>query len=634
MEFCRSISERASELIKDAPMVELRADLMGLSAEEVATFATLPHRAIVTCHTPASEAVYRAAIECSVWAIDIELDTPDSTLLPLIEEAHKRGVRVILSHHYTSTPSIGELTQRGDEALEKGADIIKLITTATSTAEALVPLELYKHFSPERLVAFAMGLEGAFSRRLSLLLGAPYTYVAPTKELATAKGQPTEDELLTSLSGEPICEGLLLPERVAIPASKSEAQRAVLAATLAEGESTLENFPTCGDTLAALDLAQMLGATITHKENDTIIIKGVGFREIQSRLGGEIKTLSVGESALLARLALPLITSLLQSGEVTIEGRGTLLSRSLEETIAMLEGFGAECKSNRGCLPIRITRGADIPADMEIDGGDSSQHLSGLMMASALIDRDEMTRIIVHRAVSRPYIALTATLMEQFGGIVTIGGSEPIVIDIEPEVYLPSEVRLQTDWSSASYFAAAYAIAQSGYLPAERYTLEAQLGTCQADEVLLMILSTLGANIDVDEAVEFRPTGRLSAILYDATHTPDLIPTLAVVALFAEGESIIGGIDRLLNKESNRVESLVENLIAIGADVRIEGNTLRITGGAELHAAAIRTHGDHRIAMAFTIASLFMDEKPTLDDYECVSKSFPTFFEILRPKTV
>ena len=220
--------------------------------------------------------------------------------------------------------------------------------------------------------------------------------------------------------------------------------------------------------------------------------------------------------------------------------------------------------------------------------------------------------------------------MEQFGAVVTIGNEEPMVIDIEPELYEPSEIKLHTEWSSAGYLAAAYAIAQSGYKPAERYTLGAQIGTWQGDEVVLMILSTSGAQIEINKRIEFLPSGRLSAFAYDATHTPDLIPTLAVVALFANGESVIGGLGRLLNKESNRVEAIVENLVAIGADVRIEGDRLHIIGGRKLHAAPIRTHGDHRIAMAFAVAALFMNERPTLDNTECVAKSFPDFFQILN----
>jgi 3-phosphoshikimate 1-carboxyvinyltransferase len=242
-----------------------------------------------------------------------------------------------------------------------------------------------------------------------------------------------------------------------------------------------------------------------------------------------------------------------------------------------------------------------------------------------------MTHIIVHDAVSRPYIGLTAEIMEQFGAIVTLRQKEPLTIDIEPEPYTPTKIRLHSDWSSASYFAAAYAIAQSGYQRAERYTLEAHIGTTQADEVFLMLLDTMGARLEVStKSVDFLPSERLSAISYDATHTPDLLPTLAIVALFAEGESVIGGVERLENKESNRLESLVENLVAIGADIHIEEGKLHIRGGRPLKAAPIRTHNDHRIAMAFAVAALFMEQRPRLDNQECVAKSFPTFFKILN----
>jgi 3-phosphoshikimate 1-carboxyvinyltransferase len=316
---------------------------------------------------------------------------------------------------------------------------------------------------------------------------------------------------------------------------------------------------------------------------------------------------------------------------VVIEGRGTLLARGLKESIELAERFGSGCLSDNYHLPLTITRSAKLPTDIEIHTSDSSQCISGLMMASALIDRDEMTSIVVRDAVSRPYIGLTAEIMEQFGAIVTLREEEPLRIDIEPEPYTPTKIGLHTDWSSASYFAAAYAIAQSGHQRAERYTLEAQIGTTQADEVFLMLLDTMGARLVVGKkSVEFLPSGRLSAISYDATHTPDLIPTLAIVALFAEGESIIGGLQRLRNKESNRVESIVENLVAIGADVRIEGDRLHIVGSQSLHGAPLLTHGDHRIAMAFTVAALFMSDKPTLVGTLCVAKSFPEFFQILK----
>lgn len=617
-------------VIARLPLVELRADLMGLTADEVGVVVGMAQRAIVTCHNDSAEEIYHKAIRAGAWAIDIELNTPATLLSSLISEAHREGVKVILSHHYPTTPSLEELLGMAQRGMEFGADILKLITTATNTAEGLRPLELYKHLAPERLIAFAMGPEGSFSRRLSLLLGAPYTYVAPDKQSATAAGQPTMEELCGTLKKGFSLEEFSLPGVVTPPSSKSEAQRAILTAALSRGTSIIYNTHACEDTTSALLLAKALGAKISRR-GGRVAIEGVGHEAISERLGRDITSLNVGESALLARLTIPLVATLLHSGKVVIEGRGTLLARGLKESIELAERFGSGCLSDNYHLPLTITRSAKLPTDIEIHTTDSSQCISGLMMASALIDRDEMTSIVVRDAVSRPYIGLTAEIMEQFGAIVTLREEEPLRIDIEPEPYTPTKIRLHTDWSSASYFAAAYAIAQSGHQRAERYTLEAHIGTTQADEVFLMLLDTMGARLVVGKkSVEFLPSGRLSAISYDATHTPDLIPTLAIVALFAEGESIIGGLQRLRNKESNRVESIVENLVAIGADVRIEGDRLHIVGSSPLHGAPLLTHGDHRIAMAFTVAALFMSDKPTLVGTLCVAKSFPKFFQILK----
>ena len=637
MEFCHSIAEadiaRAKELILTLPLVELRADLMGLSAPQVAELVGVARRAIVTCHSDNSKEIYLAAIEAGVWAVDMELESPEEFLTELILKAHARGTKVILSHHHSSTPSLQELIAEAQRALNLGADIAKIITTATSTAEGLAPLELYKHFAPQSLIAFAMGLHGAFSRRASLLLGAPYTYVALDREHTTAVGQPTAEELSLALTSGHSLEGIALPASLTPPSSKSEAQRAILAAALAKGTSVIHRLHACEDTEAAIALAESLGAECTLSGTKLTVV-GRGAREIAQQLGSTIQSLNVGESALLCRLTIPIVATLLQRGSVEIVGRGSLLARSQKESIQTIEHFGAEVRHTGYTLPLTITHGCTLPTEIELEGGDSSQTISGVMMAAPLIDRDEMTHLQVLGAVSRRYLSLTADIMEQFGCYLTVGEEEPMAIDIEPELYQPSEVWLNADWSSAGYFAAAYAIAQSGHLQAERYTIKGKIGTWQGDEVLLMLLSIAGANIAIGKStVEFLPSGGLSAITYDATHTPDLIPTLAIVALFAKGESVIGGLHRLANKESNRTESLVENLVAIGGDVWIDGDRLHIVGGHTLRPAPILTHGDHRIAMAFAVAALFMEQRPTLDNIHCVAKSFPRFFGLLNNKT-
>lgn len=635
--FCESISDpgrdRHLPQIQGAAMVELRCNLMGLSATEVEELAGVAGRTIVTCRTTdttLAEELYTAAVGGRAWAIDLDIALGEEFIERVGALAHTTATKLIISHHYPTTPSSEELRGEVERIYSLGADIAKVVTTAHTAQEALVAYKLYRHFPADRLVAFAMGNVGAFTRRLSLLAGAPYTYTVPEGSTPTATGQTTTRELKSSLEGCHSLAELSLPTTVTPPASKSAAQRAILCALLAEGCSTIRGYTPSGDSEAALDVARRLGAKVT-KRGTTLKIESKGLQSIAKQLNSCPTTLCVGESALLTRLLIPIIAVLLEEGEVVIEGRDSLLDRSIDDAVELVVAYGAECKSNGGKLPLLFTRGAHLGTDIEVDGSHSSQHISGLMMALPLIDRDEMSRVTVRGAVSTPYIALTASIMEQFEGIATLGGDGQLTIDIEPEPPVASDIRVEHDWSSAAYFAAAYAIAQSGYRVAERYTLRSSIGTQQPDEVALVLLAYAGANIDIKRgSIEFLPSSTLSAIAYDATNTPDIIPTLAVVALFARGESVIGGLNRLEGKESNRVISLVENLLAIGADLTIEGNTLRIRGGAPLHAAPIRTYGDHRIAMAMAVASLFMEPRPTLDNPECVAKSFPTFFDTLK----
>ncbi|MBQ2248342.1 MAG: type I 3-dehydroquinate dehydratase [Tidjanibacter sp.] len=636
--YCESISSPDATLyrpqIHRAKMVELRCDLMSLSASEVEELVGNAERTIATCRTsdPAhAEEIYSAAIRGGAWAIDIDISMGAELIGRLGPLAHEAESLLIISHHYPATPSLEELRGEVERIYSLGADIAKVVTTASSVEESLVVHNLYRHFAAERLVAFAMGNEGAFTRRLSLLAGAPYTYTVPADGTPTALGQSTTPQMKASLEGCRSLERIAIPSVVTPPCSKSAAQRAILSALLAEGTTIINGYTRSNDSEAALEVARTLGAEVALSGRK-LTIRSKGYRAISQQLNSTTTTLCVGESALLTRLLIPIVATLLEEGEVVIEGCGSLLGRSVAETIGLIVANGAECESNGGHLPLRITRGARFGTHIVTDGSHSSQHISGLMMALALIDRDEMSHIEVRNAVSTPYITLTASIMEQFEGIVTLGGGNgTLTIDIEPEPPVASRLTLEPDFSSAAYFAAAYAIAQSGYAVAESYTLRCNIGTHQPDEVALMLLDIAGAHIRIRKgAIDLLPSSALRPIAYDATNTPDLIPTLAVVALFAEGESVIGGLDRLAGKESNRVVSLVENLVAIGADLRIEGSRLHIRGGAPLHSAPIHTYGDHRIAMAFAVASLFITPRLSLDNCECVAKSFPKFFDALK----
>ena len=626
-------------------MVELRADLTGLSPEEVATIVATHPNVMLTYHTtpesePQAERIIQAALDAGAKWVDVEEHASEGYRRRTIDSAHKAGAKVVISYHnYSSTPSLEELVGITASSFAMGADVAKVITTAHSTADGATTVELYNHFPADRLVAFAMGAEGAFTRRLSLLLSAPWTYVAPDSNNATAPGQLTADSFGALLRGGELLRPADIPNQVSIPATKSAAQRAIVCAMLAEGESVIKNFAPCGDSLAALRVAEELGCVITLNNTDLHIV-GVGAEAIGQRLNSHPTTIHTAESGLLTRLLIPVVATLSNGAEVCITGGGTLAGRPLTESIEALHKAGAKVDgSGEGGLfiPLKVA-GPITTQHITIDGSRSSQVASGLMIALPLLP--EGTTLVVENPTSVPYLHLTEQIEAAFGPqLASTEGDNFIEYQaIGRELYHPTTLRLESDWSSAGYFVAAYALAQSGVEGGkwvrEEYSLEGMSrGTSQADEVVVDILRECGANIveSSDGVIRFLPSAPLRAFEVDATHCPDLVPTLAVVALWAEGVSRIGGLHRLVAKESNRAEALLCELKALGAHITIEGDSLLIEGCQPLHApvgdAPLRSYGDHRMVMALGVASLFVADTLRIDSTEGVAKSFPSFFE-------
>lgn len=649
-------------------MVELRADLAGFGPEQVAAVVAKHPNVMLTWHTtPESEPTAEAAIEAALGAgarwVDVEIHATEGYRKRIIEKAHRAGAKVIISFHdYSTTPTANQLIATTEECFALGADVAKVITTAHSTAEGATTLALYDHFEPQRLIAFAMGAEGAFTRRLSLLLGAPWTYVAPSEEHATAPGQLTAQRLGAMLRGGEEFTPTGLPHRVSVPATKSAAQRAVVCAMLAEGESVVENFAVCGDSLAALRVAEQMGCEVAQS-GDTLQIKGVGAEAIRRKLNnnGDTPTVDTGESGLLTRLLLPLVAAL-STVPVRIGGHGTLTRRNLGESIEALrraEVAEVEGSGEGGLFVPIVVRGPIGAEHIVIDGSRSSQVASGLMIALPLLPNG--ATLTIENPTSLPYLRLTEQVMAAFGcPLVRTEGCGHITYqvptkDIDNPIsggYSPTAIRLEADWSSAAYFAAAFAVAQSGvaggrWQREEGYLLEGMAThTAQADEVIVEVLRHCGAHI-VEEpsgALRFMPSAPLRPLEVDASNSPDLIPTLAVVALFAEGTSRIGGLHRLATKESNRTEAVLGELKALGAKIGIDGDQFVVTGSCgtgdyTLHApiggAPLHSHADHRMVMSLAIVSLFTEAHLTIDSTAAVGKSFPSFFSKFQtPDTI
>lgn len=396
---------------------------------------------------------------------------------------------------------------------------------------------------------------------------------------------------------------------VRAPPSKSLMQRAVAAAALSAGESSIGNPSFCDDALAALSCAKALGASVRRKGEKVLIIGG-----------GKPKgsKLNCGESGLCMRMFTPIAA--LFDRKIALAGKGSLAKRRMDMAVAPLGKLGAECKTNRGFLPIAV-HGPIHGGAVSVDGSQSSQFVSGLLMALPLCKGDSI--VTVANLKSRPYVMMTLELMGEFGVAVGRGrGLDRFEIAGE-QSYKPAKYEVEGDWSAAAFLLVAGAIAGKVKVAGLR------LDSLQADRAMLDALKKAGAAVRIGSGTVAVEGGRLSAFDFDATDYPDLFPPLVALACFCSGESAIKGASRLLGKESDRASVLALEFSKLGAMIEVRGDDVLVTGAA-LEGGTVDSHGDHRIAMACSIAALRCKKPVKITNEECVSKSYPGFFEDLE----
>lgn len=674
---CVSIQEPSFEKCKQMMLsltakgsdriAELRADLCRFTPEQVSLLVAANPHTIVTSRVESDNPSLSfnrlcAAIEAGAEYIDTELEYPDDLQLQLRNRARSAGTKLIVSwHNFSATPPLKQLLEVYRSCAEKGADVVKIVTTANSLIDATRTMRLYRSVArlPRKrgnrppLAAFAMGSAGKFTRYLSLKLGSTLSYTYPDGAKATAPGQYSESQLAALLEpgkialpsllrapGESTAAAPLRERRsIYIPCSKSHAQRAIIAAIYSRGKSVLENFQPCNDSAAALEVARQLGCRV-EESNMQVTIESSGAEAIKNSLGERV-TLHPGESGLLTRLLIPMACYFAygQKRTVEISAEGSLLTRDITATVEAVENAGFNCIARREegksglFMPCAISgREAELPEEIIIDGRTSSQIISGFLMALPLFKR--AVGINSFSVASMPYILLTESVLEEFGiKVNSLPEREGFRWQFSGrEEYKAKEVMLQSDWSSAAYFLVAEAIRQSLKIGSARggelSFPNLKRETKQADEAILSILESCGCRIERKEMRIWAPPA-LKSFRADATNSPDLFPILAVLASFCEGRSSIKGVGRLAAKESNRAESIFSELSAIGANIQIQGDSMLIEGAA-LSGGEIRSYNDHRIAMSAAIAALFIENPVYINEIKCINKSFPTFFEVLK----
>ena len=676
---CTSIQGRTLEEIYAAlehcEMAEIRLDRCPLSMDEIGELFTSDIPLVATCRiaeVAASELALQSpdlspqsrevkamqiaerrlvkAIEAGARYVDVELEAPKQMSKRVRQAAHENGTVFIRSFHdFEGTDSLEALKAIVEKCVYHGADMVKIVTTAKDETDSARVLSLYDSDLPVvegSLIAFCMGEAGRNSRLECLGHGAPYTYAALSGEEAAAPGQWPSDEIRKAVYGDfrfRICD-----DPVSMPSSKSFAQRAIIAAALADGTSNLRGYTPCGDNEAALEVARNLGAEV-YVNGDELVIRGIA-----ARLGGwETKDgmtedFHVGESGLLTRMMIPVMAQI-SGSPVTFTGEKTLLNRPLTGAKEIMEAFGVMLGDADGPVRVPVTVTGPLKAGRaEVSGRHGSQIISGLLMGLPFSDRN--SSLIVHEPKSIPYIFITLEVLKKFGIKINnemLGGRDFLESDGDwslcsemvfkikgGQSYKAADMDLEGDWSTAANFLVAGAIFGKMELQGLDTT------SLQADLSVMDILMDAGASLsqlDGDKGNITVQRAPLKAFTTDASNCPDLFPVISVLAAFCQGTSRIAGVGRLANKESDRAKAISDMLTKMGVKCATEGDEMVIEGHsltqrllcAEapglLKGGAYSSYHDHRMVMALKVAELGADSPIVIDDEECVAKSFPQF---------
>ena len=403
---------------------------------------------------------------------------------------------------------------------------------------------------------------------------------------------------------------------IAVPGSKSLTQRALIAAALAAGTSRLLGPLESEDTEYSSGALSQMGVAM-EKGEEAWSVGGNG---------GAIATpeapIYLGNNGTATRF----LTSVaaLGSGTFLIDGDERMQQRPIAPLMQALQGWGVDISAVKGtgCPPLRLNSAGIKGGETVLPEGKSSQYLSSLLLVAPYAERPASLRV-EGEVLSKPYVGMTLAVMADFG-IYVENTPDFSSFSIPQGCYKAREYRIEGDASNASYFWAAAAVTGG------RMTVSnVPVPSLQGDAMLVPLLGRMGCDVQregggITVAAE-RP---LEGITIDMGDMPDVVPTLAVVAAFAEGKTEITNIAHLRIKECDRLSAVVTELRKMGAEVEEfpEAMVIHGDGGRRLHGAEIETYNDHRMAMCFAVAGLRVPGVK-IHGEGCVAKSFPDFWQ-------
>jgi len=402
---------------------------------------------------------------------------------------------------------------------------------------------------------------------------------------------------------------------VTVPGSKSYTHRALIVSALSDGECEILNGLDSEDTRLTRDALRQMGISMDQDPASWRV------RGAHGRLQPCGNPIFLGNSGTSMRLLAAVCA--LGTGKYILTGTPRMQERPIQDLLEGLHQIGIRTKSlgRPGCPPIEIEAGMISGGSVSINCGTSSQYLSALLLISPLT-RNGMEITVTEGPVSKPYIDMTIDIMNQAGVSLARDGYQRFQI-AGNQGYRSGRFCVEPDISQAGYFWAAAAvtgatITVAGVSHASR----------QGDLRLLDVLSSMGCTTRVELGGISVTGGELAAVEVDMGAMPDMVPTLAVVAAFAKGKTVITNVGHLKAKESDRLGSVVSELQKLGIADGCSDTAMWIVGGTP-HGALIDPHDDHRLAMSFAVAGL---KTPgiRIQNETCVEKSFPEFWKVFE----
>ena len=396
--------------------------------------------------------------------------------------------------------------------------------------------------------------------------------------------------------------------KVVCPSNKSYTHRAIMLASLADGESTIKNILYSSDTEATIDACKNFGAKI-EKSGEKLSVNG--FDELKNI----ISTIDAKNSGTTIRIAAAVAA--LSSEKTTLTGDDSLIQRPMQPLLDALESIGARCSSTDGKPPITVT-GVAKGGEITIPGNISSQFISALMIIAPLTEKGISLKI-EGDMVSKPYIDATIKVIEKFN--VNVEHKIPYKqIQISPQVYRSTTITIPTDFSSlALLLSAAVLVGEDLILEITKADLP------QGDEKIVEFLEKLGVEVNFNEnSISVKSPDKLVGGKFDLKNTPDLLPPLAILALKTSKPIELINVKHARYKETDRIAILARELQKLGIKVQEKEDGLILDSPENPKGAELNSENDHRLFMAFCIAGMYVGNCKVTNP-ESIKVSYPNF---------